>query len=63
VSLSWALAWNRRTCCLDNDGQSKGMTSVPWPKEGGPQGAETPRGRVPMRDAGADRLVVVMKAL
>jgi hypothetical protein len=40
VSLAWALAWSRRTCCLDNDGQSKGMTSVPWSKEGGPQGAE-----------------------
>jgi hypothetical protein len=63
VSLSRALERNRRTCRLDNDGQLKGKTSVPWSEEGGPQGAETPRGRVPMRDTGADRLVVVMKAL
>jgi hypothetical protein len=32
-------------------------------REGGPRMAETARGRVPMRDTGADRLVVAMKAL
>ena len=34
-----------------------------WSREGGPQVAETARGRVPMRGTGADRLVVVVKAL
>jgi hypothetical protein len=32
-------------------------------QEEGPQGAETPRGRVPMRGTGADRFVVAVKAL
>ena len=32
-------------------------------QEGGPQVAETARGRVPMRGTGADRLVVAVKAL
>ena len=32
-------------------------------REGGPQVAETARGRVPMRGTGADRLVVAVKAL
>ena len=63
MSSSQALAWNRRTCRLDTDGQSKWVKSAPWSQEGGPQGAETPRGRVPMRGTGADRLVVAMKAL
>ena len=31
--------------------------------KGGPQAAETVRGRVPMRGRGTDRLVVVMKPL
>ena len=31
-------------------------------REGGPQVAETARGRVPMRGTGADRLVVAVKA-
>src|SRR5665811_2405124 len=30
VSSLWALAWNRRTCRLDTDGQSKGARSAPW---------------------------------
>ncbi len=30
---------------------------------GGPQAAETVRGRVPIRSTGADRLVVVMRPL
>ncbi len=63
VSSSQALAWNRRTCRLDTDGQSKWVKSAPWSQEGEPQGEETPRGRVPMRGTGADRLVVAMKAL
>jgi hypothetical protein len=33
-----------------------------WSREGGPQAAETARGRVPMRGTGADRLVVAVKA-
>ena len=38
---------------------------VRWvrPREGGPQVAETARGRVPMRGTGADRFVVAVKAL
>jgi hypothetical protein len=63
VSSSQALARNRRTCRLDTDGQSKWVKSAPWLREGGPRPAETGRGRVPMRGTGADRLVVVMKAL
>ena len=42
-----ALAWNMGTCCPDAKGEI--------------QAAESARVRVPMRDAGADRLVVVMK--
>lgn len=63
VSSSQALAGNRRTCRLDTDGQLKWVRSAPWSQEGGPQPAETGRGRVPMRGTGADRLVVAMKAL
>ena len=63
VSSSQALAGNRRTCRLDTDGQPKWVRSAPWSQEGGPQPAETGRGRVPMRGTGADRLVVAMKAL
>jgi len=40
-----------------------GGSRTPWQQEGDPQVAETTRGRVPMRDTGADRLVLVMKAL
>jgi hypothetical protein len=63
VSSSQALAWNRRTCRPDSDGQSKWVKSAPWSREGGPQAAATASGRVPMRGTGADRLVVAMKAL
>jgi hypothetical protein len=63
VSSSRALAWNRRTCRLDTDGQSKWVRSAPWSQEGGPQAAETVSGRVPMRGTGAGRLVIAMKAL
>ena len=58
-----ALAWNKGTCRLDTDGQSKWAMSAPWPRKGGPQPAETGSGRVPMRGTGADRPVVAMKAL
>ena len=57
VSSSQALAWNRRTCRLDSDGQ------LCWSREGEPQAADTVSGRVPMRGTGADRLVVAMRAL
>ena len=63
VSLSQALAGNRRTCRLDTEGQSKWVKLAPWSREGGPQVAHTARGRVPMRGTGADRLVVVTMAL
>ena len=36
VSSSQALAWNRRTCRPDIDGQSKWVLSAPWSREGGP---------------------------
>jgi hypothetical protein len=62
VSSSQALAWNRRTCRPDSDGQSKWVWLAPWSREGGPQAAITASGRVPMRGTGADRLVVAMKA-
>jgi hypothetical protein len=63
VSSSQALAWNRRTCRLDTNGQlQRTMLSVVG-SEGEPQVSNTTRGRVPMRDTGADRLVVAMKAL
>ncbi len=35
-------------------------TTVPRPREGGPQAGATARGRVPMRGTGTDRLVVAM---
>jgi hypothetical protein len=63
VSSSQALAWNRRSCRLDTDGQHKWVKVAPWLREGGPRPAETGRGRVPMRGTVADRSVVVMKAL
>lgn len=44
-----ALAWNGRTCRVDEKGEA--------------QVAETTRVRVPMRPTGADRLVVAMKPL
>jgi hypothetical protein len=62
VSSSQALAWNRRTSRLDTDSQHKWVRSAPWLREGGPRPAETGRGRVP-RGTGADRSVVVRKAL
>ena len=63
VSSSQALAWNRRTCRPDRDGQSKWVQLVPWSQEGDPQAASTASGRVPMRGTGADRPVVAMKSL
>jgi|SRR5271157_4475537 len=64
VSSSQALAWNRRTCRLDRNGQFQRMMFCPAVgSEGEPQVSNTTRGRVPMRDTGADRLVVAMKAL
>jgi hypothetical protein len=62
VSSSQALAWNRRTCRPDSDGQPAGAT-LAWLREGGPQAADTASGRVPMRGTGAGRLVVVVKVL
>jgi hypothetical protein len=44
-------------------GRSLDGSSSPGRREGGPQAASTARGRVPMRDTGAGRLVVAMKAL
>ena len=63
VSSSQALVWNRRTCRLDTVGQLKWVKLAPWLREGGPQAAETARGRVPMRGTGAGRSVRAMKAL
>jgi hypothetical protein len=40
VSSSQALAWNRRTCRLDTNGQLKGVMSDPWSSRG-----RTPRGQ------------------
>ena len=57
VSSSQALAWNRRTCRPDRDGWRC------WPREGEPQAADTASARVPMRDTGADRPVVAVRAL
>jgi hypothetical protein len=34
VSSLRALAWNRRTCRLDNDGQSKWVKVAPWSSRG-----------------------------
>jgi hypothetical protein len=62
VSSSQALAWNRRTCRLDMNGQ-RTILRPAVSSEGEPQVSNTTRGRVPMRGTGADRLVVVMKAL
>ncbi len=62
VSSSQALAWNRRTCRLDTDGQSKWVISAPWSQEGEPQAADTARGRV-LRGTGTGRPVVAVKAL
>jgi hypothetical protein len=44
-------------------GRSLGLAQPPGRREGGPQAANTARGRVPMRGTGAGRLVVAMKAL
>ncbi len=63
VSSSWALAWNRRTCRLDTDGQSKWVLLAPWLRQGGPQAADTVSGRVPMRGTGTDRPAVAEMAL
>ena len=60
VSSSQALARNWRTCRLDTDGQP--VMPAAWPREGGPQAADTVRGRVP-RGTGAERSVVAGKAL
>jgi hypothetical protein len=62
VSSSQALAWNRRTCRPDSDDRMR-VKFARWSREGEPQAADTASGRVPMRGTGADRLVVVMKAL
>ena len=63
VSSSKALARNRRTCRPDSDGQSKSVKLASWSQEGGPQAADTARGKVPMRGIGADRSVVMKRAL
>ena len=63
VRSSQALAWNRRTCRPDSDGQSKWVWLARWSQEGGPQVADTARGRVPMRGTGADQPVVAKKGL
>jgi len=62
MSSSQALAWNRRTCRPDSDGQLKWVQVAPWSQEGDPQAANTASGRVPTRGTGADRLAVAMKA-
>ena len=62
VSSSRALAWNRRTCRPDSDGQGLGET-LPWLREGGPRAADTASGRVPRRGTGAGRLIVARKVL
>ena len=49
VNLSQALVWNVGTCRSDGKGETQ---------SGGPM-----RVRVPMRDTGADQLVVVLKSL
>ena len=54
ASLAQALAWNVGTRRPGTDGQLKWVTSAPWPQEGGPQGEETPRGRVPTWGTGTD---------
>lgn len=44
-------------------GRSAGVVQLAGEREGGPQAADTVRGRVPMRGTGAGRFVVAMKAL
>ena len=44
-------------------GRSNGLEQPPGRRKGGPQAAETARGRVPMRGTGAGRPVLAMKAL
>ncbi len=44
-------------------GRSVWLVQPPGRREGGPRGAETPRGRVPLRGTGAGRSAVVMKVL
>jgi len=48
VSSSQALAWNRRTCRLETAGQGW----IAWPREGGPQAAETAKGQSTARHRG-----------
>lgn len=62
VSSSQALAWKWRTCRLDTDGRRKWVMYAPRSREGGPQVANTARGRVP-RGTGTERPVLAMKAL
>ena len=63
VSSSQALAWNRRTCRPDTDLAVHLALVPPGRREGGPRAADTVSGRVPTRGTGADRPVVVVKAL
>ena len=63
VSSSRALAWNRRTCRPDSDGQVIGAKVPCWLREGGPRAADTASGRVPRRGTGAGRLIVAVKVL
>jgi hypothetical protein len=63
VSSLQALAWNRRTCRPDSDGQAVRAGQPCWPREGGPQAADTASGRVPARGTGAGRPVVAVKVL
>ena len=44
-------------------GRARGLVQPPGRREGGPQAAETARGRVPMRGTGTDRPVVARKVL
>ena len=63
VISSQALAWNRRTCRPDSDGQLGEASQPDWPREGGPQAASTASGRVPVRGTGTGRLVVAGRVL
>jgi hypothetical protein len=63
VSSSQALAGKGRTCRLDAGGQPPQADGLAGRREGGPQVADTTRGRVPMRGTGADRPVIAMKGL
>jgi len=60
-----ARAWLRLCCGTWEPGVSNAMVGLgerpARPSKGGLQAAETARGRVPMRDTGADCPVVVMK--